>query len=183
MRTLQRMPDEVVHDPALVVPGSWLRIVGTFVWAPNHSIQGHEGPPIPTGAVFNMERVRSGTCYHAETPVAVREILETYMGKDVRLALHYGDVETGRDWLDEWDMEGYVGRTTGPLNSPLLVANSRSDGGGVILDASIIRIRFANRSKGGDLYRHPTYHADRDEHRRNIPDPVAEERVWNRRFA
>ncbi len=184
MTTLQRMPNETAHDPHLVVPGSWLRIAGTFTWSPNHTIEGHTGPPIPTGSTFHMERVRSGTCYDAGTPVAVREVLETYMGnRDVRLALHYGDVETGRDWLDEWDMEGYIGRTMGPLKSPLLLANTRSHGGGAILDRCIIRIRFADRSKGGDLYRHPSYHADRDEHRRNIPDPTAEARVWNRRFA
>lgn len=170
-RSATRMTGEAIIDPPEAVPGSWLRITGRFTYTPGTR-------------PLDMERVASGTCYHAETPTKVREILETYMGKhDVRLALHYGDVDTGDDWLDEWDMEGYINRSMGPVKSPLLIANSRSDGGGGILDACIIRIRFANRGAGGDLYRHPSYHANRDKHRQNIPDPIAEERVWTRRFA
>lgn len=172
--TERRMPGEVAVDRE-AVPGSWLRIIGRFTWAPK--------------GTFEMVRYSSGTCYHAETPTKVVELIETYGSWNrnndgrTRLALHYGDVATGEDWLDEWDMEGYIGRSTGPLASPLLIANSRSTGGGAILDNCIIRIRFANRSVGGDLYRHPTYFADRAKHRSNIPDPVEEERVWNRRFA
>lgn len=175
VRDVRRMTGETIIDPPEPVPGSWLRIIGRFTWSPK--------------ATFEMERVASGTCYHAETPTKVREILETYGSwnrnnrDSPRLAFHYGDPVTGEDWLDEWDMEGYVSRTTGPLASPLLVANSRSTGGGTILDRCIIRIRFANRSIGGDLYRHPNYHADRDKHRQHITDVADEERVWNRRFA
>lgn len=174
MQRIPRMPNETAHDPSLVVPGSWLRIIGTFDW--------HVG----NGNVFPMERVASGTCYNARTPARVREILESYAsqaGRGTRLALHYGDVETGEDWLDEFDMEGYIGRTAGPLVAPILVANARSSGGGAILDHCIVRIRFANRATGGDLYRHPNYHADRGKHRENVQDATDEARVWARRFA
>ena len=173
MIRVQRMKDETQHDPALVVPDSFLRIVGTFDWR------------VGNGNVFPMERVASGTCYKRETPTKVREVLETYMGhRDTRLSLNYGNVETGEDWLDEYDMEGDISRTTGPLTSPILVNNARSLGGGCILDACIIRIKLARRSTGApDLYRHPNYHADREKHRSHVTDPIEEERVWNRRFA
>lgn len=166
------MPNEVEHSPAITPPGTWIRIIGTFDWTPTE------------GNTFAMERVTSGMCYHAETPMKVREVLETYsQTRTTRLALHYGDVETGEDWLDEWHMEGYIGRSTGRLTTPLLIANRRAYGGMAILDRCIIRIRFANRSVGGDLYRHPSYHADRNKLADNIPDPKDAERVWRRRFA
>jgi hypothetical protein len=108
--------------------------------------------------------------------------------RDVRLSLNYGDTDTGEDWLDEWNMEGYINRSMGPMMSPILVANSRAHGGGAILDRCIVRIKLAARRRHGgiscpDLYRHPTYHADRDKHRSHIPDAQVEQRVWDRRFA
>ncbi len=94
MRPIIRMPGEVEYDRE-PVPGSHLRIIGRFEWAPRM----HVGDTtIPTGSVFNMERVASGVCYHAETPTKVREVLETYgTRRSGRLALHYGDTETGRE--------------------------------------------------------------------------------------
>jgi hypothetical protein len=103
------------------------------------------------------------TIYHADTDPKVKGILETYRAARLnndyspRLRLHYGDPVTGQDWGDVFDVEGYIGRSTGSQPIPLLIANTRSIGGGGILDRSIVRIRFANRSCGGDLYRHPTY--------------------------
>lgn len=167
---MKRMPNEVEIDRE-PVPGSWLRIIGRFDYQPGQRLR-------------SFERVSSGTCYPVETPTKVREVLETYIGKrDVRLALHFGDTTTGEDWLEEFDVEGYIGRSMGPMHSALLLRNARSDGGGAILTDCIVRIRFANRSVGGDLYRHPSYFADRDKHRSNIPDQAEEAKVWARRFA
>jgi hypothetical protein len=168
--TTPRMPDETIIDPPEVVPGSWLRIIGRFTWAPR--------------ATFAMERMASGVCYHAETPTKVREVIETYMGKrDVRLRFHWGDAATGEDWLDEFDVEGYVGCSIGPLRSPLLIANRTSDGGGPILDNCVVRIRFANRAHGGDLYRHPTYRVDPTRLHAKTTDPAEIDRILRRHFA
>lgn len=178
-RRLPRMPGEIECDEQ--IPGSYLYIAGGFDWSPSVTVGDEQ---IPTGKTFSIVRLRSGLCLHTNTATKVMETLDLYaQSQTTRLSLHYGDTETGKDWLDEWGMEGYIGRSMGPFVVPLMIANARSDFGGPILDDCIVRIRFANRSVGGDLYRHPTYHADRDEHRRNIPDPVVEERVWNRRFA
>lgn len=117
----------------------------------------------PTGwKEVTYEILPSGTAFHIETAEPVRRILETYRGSDTRLRVHYGDVESGLDWMDTYDVEGSIGRSMGRLRVPLLVNNRRSMGGGAILDHCIVRIRFANRAIGGDLFRHPDYHVNED---------------------
>lgn len=116
------------------------------------------------------------TCYHEETPERVKQILELCRlsrngWTKYRVHLFYGDTETtdfervhkrkpdpGHDWNDENDVTGYVGRSTGLKPIPLLIHNSRSYGGGAIMDDCIVRIIV----NGQELYRHPNYHSDLD---------------------
>jgi hypothetical protein len=101
-------------------------------------------------------QIANGTSYHVETPAAVIEVLERARQNRTRIHVSYGDTGTGNDWLEEFDVSGYVGRSMGPVKVPLLVANRRSMGGGAILDHCIVRIR---ESAGGRiLYQHPSYH-------------------------
>lgn len=111
-----------------------------------------------------MSQIVGGTSYHDDTPREVIEILETARiyhqergpSEWPRYRFHYGDPETGQDWGDVHDVRGYVGRSMGPIKIPLLIANTRSTGGGALLDGNIIRIR-PSAGGGPDLYRHPTY--------------------------
>lgn len=105
------------------------------------------------------KQYEGGTCYHPETPERVVFLLENnrIQGRARRLRLVYGDTKTGKSWEEQFDVAGYVGRSTGPRPIPILVNNSRSMGGGGILDHCIIGIRYANRKDGGWLYRHPLY--------------------------
>ena len=67
-----------------------------------------------------------------------------------------GAKELGRDWLDEFDTRGYIGRSAGSVKVPLLIYNARSHGGPRLLDHCIVRIRA---SRGGQvLWQHPNYH-------------------------
>lgn len=101
----------------------------------------------------------NGTSYHPTTPAAVIRILENSRKSGTRLRLHYGDDKTGRDWLEENDVTGRVGRSSGSVKIPILLHNSRSMGGGGILDGSIVKIRAARG--GAVLWQHPKYHLPR----------------------
>ena len=66
--------------------------------------------------------------------------LAALAGTDRRVRLFLGDPETGRDWGEENDVTGYVGRSTGPSKVPLLLATRRSMGGGAILVDCVLRM-------------------------------------------
>ncbi|MHB8742819.1 MAG: hypothetical protein ACYC9L_06790 [Sulfuricaulis sp.] len=111
------------------------------------------------GKPVSYERSAKGTYFHQQTPKAVRRILETARETGIRLRLFLGDAITGRDWGEEHDTIGTVGRSTGPLRVPLLVADSFDAGGGAILDHCVVRVIDVQR--GWDVYRHPAYAAPR----------------------
>ena len=101
----------------------------------------------------------NGTSYDSRTSDAVIRVLENARLNRSRLHISLGETDgpnVGRDWLKEFDAHGYIGRSMGPIKVPLLIANTRSTGGGALLDHCVVRIR---RSAGGRvLYQHPVYH-------------------------
>lgn len=104
-------------------------------------------------------KLANGTSYDSRTPDAVVGVLESARQSRTRLHISLGETEgpnAGRDWLEEFETHGYVGRSMGPVKVPILLANRRSLGGGAVLDHHIVRIR---QSAGGRiLYQHPEYH-------------------------
>jgi hypothetical protein len=109
----------------------------------------------------NMKQyqVINGTSYDTRTPKKVVAVLEEARLNRTRLHVSLGYTDgpkTGLDWLEENDVYGYIGRSTGPIRIPLLVNNQRSHGGPGLLDHCILRIR---ESAGGRvLYQHSAYH-------------------------
>lgn len=101
-------------------------------------------------------KTTNGTTYHEETPDEVIRVLENARQNRTRLHISLGDQQTGRDWLEEFETHGYVGRSMGPIKVPLLISNTRSLGGGAILDHCIVRIRTS--AGGRVLWQHPSYH-------------------------
>lgn len=108
-----------------------------------------------------MERnyqVVNETSYDARTIPEVIRILELCRQDRTRIRVHYGDVATGKDWMDVYDVTGKVGRSMGPIKVPLLIHNSRSMGGGAMLDHCIVRIVTSKGKRV--LYQHPLYHQE-----------------------
>lgn len=104
-------------------------------------------------------RLLNGTSYDTRTPDEVIRVLENARINRTRLHISLGEtdgVNAGRDWLEEFETHGYVGRSIGPVKVPLLVANIRSLGGGSILTHCVVRIRTS--AGGRVLYLHPKYH-------------------------
>ncbi|OIQ71939.1 hypothetical protein GALL_464440 [mine drainage metagenome] len=71
------------------------------------------------------------------------------------MRVFYGDRETGRDWLEEFDTIGRIGRSTGSMKVPLLVPVGEH-GGPAILDDCVVKLMDAKT--GRVLYQHPKYH-------------------------
>jgi len=97
----------------------------------------------------------TGTFYKKETPIIVCDILEKSRISHTRLKIYYGDIKTGKEWGDVSIC--HVGRSTGSITGsikiPLEIKNSRSTGGGALLDDCIVKIEHANKKNGGLIYK------------------------------
>jgi hypothetical protein len=106
----------------------------------------------PTGRIYKKV---NGTYYYEETSNAMINQLETLRINQTRCRFHWGDTETGKDWGDDCDVRGRIGRSTGPIKIPILIYNRRSFGGVSILTHCIVKI---TATKGGRvIYQHPKY--------------------------
>ena len=101
-------------------------------------------------------KVINGTTFHDETPITVCNILNDAISSRrlKRIRIFFGDKETGKDWNEFYDNIGYVGRSTGLIKIPLMIHNTRSTGGGAILDHCIVKITVDKKT----VYQHPKYH-------------------------
>jgi len=98
-------------------------------------------------------KIINGTAYSIDTPNEVISILENARDNRIRIRVFYGDKITGRDWMEEHDTIGYIGRSTGKIKIPLLIHNRRSYGGGSLLDNCIVKIT-QNKNV---IYQHKNY--------------------------
>lgn len=103
-------------------------------------------------------KVVDGVSFDVNTPEKVVNLLLYYMNARPRqrIRVFYGDTKTGKDWGEEWDTMGYVGRSGGTVKIPLLVNNARSYGGDAIKTGSIVRITVDRRN----VYVHPKYNCN-----------------------
>ena len=98
-------------------------------------------------------KVINGTAYHNSTPQTIINILENARLTHKRIRIFYGDVETGKDWKEEYDTIGFIGRSTGNIKIPLLIKTERSFGGGALLDHCIVKITVDKKT----VYQHNNY--------------------------
>ena len=104
---------------------------------------------------LSYKLTNGGTYYDFRTPDAVVELLETCRKIRLTVILSYGNSETGKQWLEENDIVGRIGRSTGPIKSPLLVKNG-SNGGNAILTHCMVRVR--DKKTCGVLWSHKDWH-------------------------
>lgn len=95
------------------------------------------------------------TWFDPETPAKVRSVLESYRASGKRIRIYFGDAKTGRDWLDEDNVLGCVGRSGGLFKTPLIIEEG-GGGGPAILDHCIVKMQDATTGKV--LYQHESYH-------------------------
>ena len=68
-------------------------------------------------------KVVNGMYFSESTNDKVCNILST---SKERLRFYYGDIKTGKCWMEEYDTIGYVGKSSGSVKVPLLIKNSTS---------------------------------------------------------
>lgn len=107
------------------------------------------------------------TYFQPGTPKKVARVLEELRDTDTVVRIIQGDPETGKSWLDECDVVGYVRRTSGTMKSLMLVEPlddgyghvSSARGGSIIGAERVLRIIDCDTMR--DLYRAANYKAPR----------------------
>lgn len=105
------------------------------------------------------------TWYHPGTDRKLIAALNAAYKDKSLVRVFYGDRETGRDWCEEFDVVGFIGRSTGTFKVPLLLEALRADAyriesasfGGAINSSSIVRV--VDVLSQAELYRHRNYKA------------------------
>ena len=134
--------------------GVFKTVNGTYEW---HQVNATD----PTKTIVFQESP-IGTFFHKDTPQRVKDLLDIHKCTQTRLFLDLGNDTTGQSWGECYDIQGTIGRSMGPVKVPILLANSRSSGGGAICDECIVRIKYTGKH-GKELYRHPNYKAPKVE--------------------
>lgn len=93
--------------------------------------------------------------FHKDTPLQVCDAIALAYARQLRVRIWLGDTETGTAWMEEHDVVGTIGRSTGQRKVPLLLERKTSVGGAAILTHCIVRL---DRTDGaGTVYKHPSF--------------------------
>jgi len=89
-----------------------------------------------------------------DTPEDIKKALLKAYHESTKIRLHYGDAKTGVSWMEENDIVGRLGRSTGSQPVMILLAHDLSTGG-AILPHCIVAIQAYETGKF--LYKHSTF--------------------------
>lgn len=112
---------------------------------------------------------RDGTSWSDRTPDDLIEVLRVARNKKSKLHFSYGFTDeegkpAGRNWLEEFDCTGYIGRSNGEVKIPLVLKSKSSGEGCGLLSSSIVRV--IRTSDNTVLWQHPSYHQGKIELRK-----------------
>lgn len=136
---------------------------------------------------FSRHPASQKTWFDSDTPDRVKVILseanKSFNLEGTRgtiLRLFFGDHHSGRDFCEEYDCVGFIGRSSGTMKVPLLLepllmhkpSLTAAYGGGAILTSRIVRIIEVNT--GRELYRTrnyqiPVFEVDRESGNESSP--------------
>ena len=105
---------------------------------------------------WGQSPLRGRTYFDPGTDARAARVLEDCRKRRRKVRLILGDTDTGESWLDEYDVVGRIGRSTGTLKVPLLIEPG-ADGGPAILTACLLAI--VDWDTGKFLFRHATFRA------------------------
>lgn len=94
------------------------------------------------------------TWFGEKTAQKVKDIIVNAIASKQRIRVFYGDISTGLCWLEEHDIIGTIGRSTGSQKIPLLLHKTTSMGGCPLLDEAIVKITIDKKV----VYQHPSFH-------------------------
>jgi len=112
-------------------------------------------PKLSEGGEVDKYVEVNGTFYQKGTPQGVIDALEKARNNKTRVKIYSGDTQTGRDYYEQFDTTGTIGRSTGSIKIPLLIPTSRSSGGGAIMTKNILKIK--DTKTGVVLYQASNY--------------------------
>ena len=104
------------------------------------------------------------TWHDSDALPEVCKVIDRCFRNGTRVRLFYGDTETGREWGEENDVLGSIGRSVGPLKSPILILKGEHSGT-TILEHCLLKIMDANTRRilwVHDRYQTPTFSITED---------------------
>lgn len=90
------------------------------------------------------------TWFDGRTPLRVQKAMESLRQSRTPVRIFSGNTKTGRDWMDEYDTMGLIGRSMGLMKVPLI-----GDGHAVLTHCIV---KLVNTDTGEVVYQHPKYH-------------------------
>lgn len=85
--------------------------------------------------------------FHYDVPEKLCDIINRLYLSGERIIIEYGDTRNHREWTESLRERGSIGRSTGEIKVPLLIATKRSKGGNAISDLDIMYIKNAKTKK------------------------------------
>ena len=126
----------------------------------------------------------SETWHHPDALPEVCKVIDRCLVSGARVRLFYGDTNTGREWGEENDVLGTIGRTSGPLKSPILVPKGERSGT-TILEHCLVKIMNADTRRVlwvHDRYQAPVFSITED-HTPKLPFNATMDGISKARFA